>query len=228
MMVTGAPEREAAAQTPLRIVIIQGSTRVEGPPRPARLGQRVALWCERALRQRGHHVDTIDPVETPLPLLVKPHFAYAAGRAPPPLEDMAAQLRQADAYVCVTPEYNHGPSPALLNTLNHFGSSVFSFKPSAIVSYSQGQWGGTRAAAALRPILSELGCLPVSAMVHVPKAHEHMDETGVASEGWSSYGDRVWGQLEWWATAAAEHRKVADPFVASPALVRAPAQRNAP
>ena len=37
--------------------------------------------------------------------------------------------------------------------------------------YFQGQWGGTRAAAGLRPVLSELGCLPVSAMVHVPSAH---------------------------------------------------------
>ena len=49
-------------------------------------------------------------------------------------------IKAADAFVMVTPEYNHAPSPALLNTLNHFGSSLFSFKPSAIVSYSQGQW----------------------------------------------------------------------------------------
>jgi len=37
----------------------------------------------------------------------------------------------------VTPEYNHAPGPALLNLLDHFGSSTFSFKPSVIVSYSQ-------------------------------------------------------------------------------------------
>ena len=219
----------APAPDPLRIVIIQGSTRVEGPPRPARVGHRVSLWAERALQQRGHAVETIDPVETPLPLLVKPHFAYASGAAPKVLEEMAEKLRKADAYVCVTPEYNHAPSPALLNILNHFGSSVFSFKPSAIGSYSQGQWGGTRAAAALRPILSELGCLPVSAMVHVPKAHEQMDEAGATvGEEWQAYGDRVWAQLEWWARAASEHRKVSDPFNVSPAFVRAPSQRNAP
>lgn len=193
------------------------------------MGRRVALWVESALQQRGHAVETIDPVETPLPLLVKPHFAYAQGKAPKTLEDMAEKLRKADAYVCVTPEYNHAPSPALLNTLNHFGSSVFSFKPSAIVSYSAGQWGGTRAAAGLRPILSELGCLPVSAMVHVPKAHEQMGETGVAAgEDWKTYGDRTWAQLEWWGRAASAHRKLSDPFDASPAFVRAPSQRNAP
>ena len=61
---------------------------------------------------------------------------------------------------------------------NHFGSSLFSFKPSCIVSYSAGQWGGTRAAHALRPILSELGCIPVSAMIHIPCAQDVLDELG--------------------------------------------------
>ena len=43
--------------------------------------------------------------------------------------------------------------------------------------------GGTRAAAGLRPVLSELGCLPVSSMVHVPKAHQVFDEAGVPAGG---------------------------------------------
>ena len=85
-----------------------------------------AAWCDRG-RGRGR-----------------------AGKAPGPLDEMADRLRTADAYVACTSEYNHAPSPALLNTLNHFGSSLFSFKPSCIVSYSAGQWGGTRAAHALR------------------------------------------------------------------------------
>ena len=45
-----------------------------------------------------------------------------------------------------------------------------SYKPSLICSYSAGQWGGARAAVLLRPALSEMGCIPVSAMIHVPKA----------------------------------------------------------
>ncbi|EOD35847.1 hypothetical protein EMIHUDRAFT_362861 [Emiliania huxleyi CCMP1516] len=133
----------------------------------------------------------------------------------------------------VTPEYNHAPSPALVNILNHFGSSVFSFKPSAIVSYSQGQWGGCRAAVGLRPILSELGCLPVSAMVHVPRAHQVLDETGTPTGGakeaerWHGYAHRTWSQLQWWGTAAKLHKQSNDPFAASPAFLSDPAQRNA-
>jgi NAD(P)H-dependent FMN reductase len=93
-------------------------------------------------------------------MMEKPEFCYRRKDVPEKLEQFKQIFVEADAYVCITPEYNHAPSPGLLNVLNHFGSSVFSFKPSAIVSYSGGQWGGTRAAIALRPILSELGALP--------------------------------------------------------------------
>jgi len=114
--------------------------------------------------------------------------------------------------------------------LNHFGSSVFGFKPSLIVSYSQGQWGGTRAAHALRPVLSELGCLPVSAMIHVPEAHTHFDDAGVPTDHdrWTAYATRGLSQLEWWATAAKNHKLLADPTLASPAFQSSPSQRNAP
>jgi chromate reductase, NAD(P)H dehydrogenase (quinone) len=88
------------------------------------------------------------------------------------LQQASAQLDQADAFVTITTEFKHAPSPGLLNIPNHFGSSKFSFKPSCVVTYSAGKWGGTRAALALRPILFELECLPVSAMTHVPKAQE--------------------------------------------------------
>ncbi len=57
----------------LNILIFQGSTRTEGPPRPACVGRRVALWVQTALTARKHAVQVVDPLEGPL---VKPHFAY--------------------------------------------------------------------------------------------------------------------------------------------------------
>lgn len=182
-----------------------------------------------AVSLRGHIVDTVDPVEEKLELLGKPHFAYA--KAPPALDALNSRLLVADAYVFVTPEYNHSPGPALLNLIDHHGSSVFGFKPSLIVSYSAGQWGGTRAAHALRPALSECGCIPVSAMVHVPEAHRALDEKGTPNdnvERWTSYANRGVSQLEWWATAAKQHKTLVDPFNDSPALKKSPEQRNAP
>ena len=120
-----------------------------------------------------------------------------------------------------------------LNMLNHFGSSIFSFKPSAIVTYSVGQFGGTRAAHALRPTLCELGCLPVSAMIHVPRAGSVLDADGRTADGedeesWRAYAGRTLSQLEWWGEAARQQRLVADPLVGSPAFLTSPAQRNTP
>lgn len=226
----------------LDVVVITGTMRSEGPPRPV-LGPRVSQFVVRGLERRGHQVTVIDPRQQQLdfPLFLdKPEFAYARSRVPENLAQTRKVLEKAHAYVAITPEYNHAPSPALCNILNHFGSSVFSYKPSAIVSYSAGQWGGTRAAIALRPILSELGCLPVSAMVHVPKAQQVLDENGIAIETneqqqqkqqqqhWDGYLDRCLAQLEWWGEACRNHRAAVDPFADSPAFSKDPSERNAP
>ena len=217
----------------LNIAVITGTTRTSPPPRPI-IGPRVSSYITAILEGRGHSVSVIDPREIQLPLLEKPHFAYAPSQIPPTLADLNDVLTNSDAYVTITPEYNHAPSPALLNILNHFGSSVFSFKPSAIVSYSAGQWGGTRAAIALRPVLCELGCLPVSAMVHVPNAAGVFDEDGGViggvdeEEKWKKYIGRCVGQLEWWGDAAKAQREIIDPSSISAALRTDPSQRNAP
>ena len=208
-----------------------GTTRTEGPPFPARVGSRVASFCTSLLKKQGHAAKVVDPLVLDLPLLRKPEFAYKRGEAPKQLSELADAIRAADAFVMISPEYNHAASPALLNTLNHFGSSIFSYKPSAICTYSQGQWGGARAAVTLRPILSELGCLPVSAMIHVPAAHTVFDEGGhlVNEEtDWEQYFMRTFSQMEWWALAAKRHKLVKDPFKLSPALTNKPSQRNAP
>jgi hypothetical protein len=124
--------------TALNIAIITGSTRKVGPPNPI-IGPRVASFITKKLEERGYKVTIIDPNE--FTLLEQPEFSYRRSDVPKKLQDFKNILMEADAYVCVTPEYNHAPSPGLVNVLNHFGSSVFSFKPSAIVSYSAGQVG---------------------------------------------------------------------------------------
>ena len=167
-----------------------------------------------------------------LPPVFKPHFAHVRGQAPV-LDALAADIAAADGYVMVSPEYNHSMSPALAHLLNHFGSSLFAFKPSAIVTYSAGQWGGARAAVGMRTFLAELGCLPVSAMVHVPRAQEALREDGTPAEGqdaeaWAAYLGRVFAQLEWWAAAARAGPAARGPHAASPAFRRRVSERGAP
>ncbi|MCC5870310.1 MAG: NAD(P)H-dependent oxidoreductase, partial [Gammaproteobacteria bacterium] len=191
---------------PLKILCFLGSARQSAPPRPARLGLRVARACIAHLATGEHVTRLVDPLEIELPSVFKPQFAYPEGRAPAALNALAGEIESADGYVMVSPEYNHSMSPALSHLLNHFGSSLLSWKPSAIVTYSAGQWGGVRAAVGMRSFLAELGCLPVSAMIHVPRAQDVLDEDGVCLEGvdasaWHDYMARTFTQLEWWATA---------------------------
>ncbi len=216
---------------PLELPVFLGSVRDSTPPRPARLGLRVARALQAALTAKGHRARLIDPLEYDLGGAFKPHFAYARGRAPMPLDALADMIGAADGYVMVSPEYNHSMSPALAHLLNHFGSSLFSCKPSVIATYSAGQWGGARAAVAMRAFLSELGCLPVSAMIHVPKAQDVFVEDGGYADtqdgaAWAGYLERALLQLEWWAQAARRQRAEGD--AAPGAFARHPSQRNAP
>lgn len=216
---------------PLNYLVFLGSVRTSTPPRPARLGLRVARACVHALTDEEHEVSLIDPLDVPRTPEFKPHFSYPTGKAPEVLETLARQIGKADGFVMVSPEYNHSMSPALADLLNHFGSSLFAWKPSLIVTYSAGQWGGARAAVSMRSFLSELGCLPVSAMIHLPKAQEVLDEeghyvSGADAAAWRGYVGRGLSQLDWWAHAAAGRRITHGSPTA--AFRRGPSDRNAP
>lgn len=215
----------------MNILVFLGSVRNSTPPEPPRLGLRVARSCTALLAAGGGDVELVDPLEIDLDGIFKPHFAHHHSELPKQLDDLAGRIAAADGYAMVSPEYNHSMSPALAHLLNHFGSSRFAFKPSAIVTYSAGQWGGTRAATGMRTFLSELGCLPVSAMIHVPRAHEVLEADGsfvTDADDWHAYFGRTLGQLEWWAEAARLGQERRDPHEISPAFARAPSQRNAP
>lgn len=219
----------------MKILLFLGTVRDSTPPRPARLGERVAKSCIACFKANypDHDIELIDALDYPLEPVFKPHFSYSKSKVPPELEALAKKIESADGYVMVSPEYNHSMSPALTNLLNHFGSSLFSYKPSAIVTYSAGQWGGMRAAIGMRTFLSELGCLPVSSMIHVPKAQDVFEEDGEAKAGvdqsdWFGYFARTFQQLVWWTQATADHRAQVDPHERIKTFVVDPSQRNAP
>lgn len=219
----------------MKFLVFLGTVRDSTPPKPARLGARVTGAVRECLRSRyaGHEVELIDVLDYPPEAVFKPHFAYPRQKAPAALSQLAEKIESADGYIMVSPEYNHSMSPALSNFLNHFGSSLFSYKPSAIVTYSAGQWGGMRAAVGMRTFLSELGCLPVSAMIHVPKAQDIFTEDGSVrvqeDQGlWFDYFGRTFNQLVWWGEAASEHRKKVDPHRMIRDFKTDPSERNAP
>lgn len=192
---------------PFNIAVILGSVRHE------RIGLRVARYVVASLHERGHEVTLVDPKDDfALPLLDRMYKEYAAGEAPPTLERLAGVIRAADGYVIVTAEYNHSMPPALSNLLDHFLEEYF-FKPSAIVCYSAGMFGGVRAAMQLRAMVAEMGMSSIPSLLPCPKAHEMFNEDGTptgARPGRS--GARFFDEFEWYCAALQTARAAGKPY----------------
>jgi len=185
----------------LNLVVFLGSART------GRNGSRVATFVVNELKKRGHSVFLFDPLEAKLPILEKAYHHYPAGTAPQNLTDMATIIRNADGYVVISAEYNHSMPPALINLMDHFPCSGYSYKPSGIVCYSPGQYGGVRASMQLRAFLGELGCLSVSNIFAIPEVHKAIAENGTPSDpSLIKRFERLLVQLEWMGSAMKNHR----------------------
>lgn len=214
----------------LKTVLFMGSARDVLPPwgGDKRLGDRVLKYVMSVLNERTityggqvatHSVTVLDPVEIFGPggamegdgHLTTPHHFLKTGTNPK-WDELRDVIRAADCYVILSPEYNHSLPPALTSLLGHFGGSNFAFKPSGIVTYSAGPWAGMRAAMAARPILSELGCIPVSALAGFPAAQDMFDENGAPKDPKNRLLNQLPGvltQLEWMALAMKNMRDTA-------------------
>jgi len=190
----------------LKLVVLLGSVRSD------RQGIKAARYVERTLTARGHEVTLVDPVVLELPFLDRMYKEYEKGKAPDTLERLAALYRAADAFVVVSAEYNHSIPPALSNLLDHFLEEYF-FRPSAIVCYSGGSFGGVRAAMQLRAMLCELGMPSIPSLFPIPKIQAAFDEHGVAQDpAVDRRFDRFASELEWYAGALREARTKGVPY----------------
>ena len=190
----------------LQFAILYGSVR------EARQGIRAARFVEDQLRQRGHATFLVDAKECALPLLDRMYKEYPKGEAPEVLERLATLYRAVDGFVVVSGEYNHGVPPALKNLLDHFLEEYF-WRPSAIVCYSAGPFGGVRAAMQLRMTLAELGMASIPSLFPVPKVQDTFDEDGKARDpAYERRVGRFLGELEWHARALKAARTSGVPY----------------
>ncbi|CAM2140683.1 NADPH-dependent oxidoreductase [Pararobbsia alpina] len=181
-----------------------------GSVRRDRQGIRAARFVVNALKIHGHEAVLIDPMELKLPLLDRMYKEYAKGEAPPPLDALATLYRRADAFVIVSGEYNHSIPPALSNLLDHFLEEYF-WRPSAIVSYSAGPYGGVRAAMQLRMMLAELGMSSIPSLMPIPRIAVALDEQGKPTEERLEQSlQRFLAELFWHARAL-KHARAAEP-----------------
>jgi len=166
-----------------------------GTVRSDRQGIKVAHWMEGKLLARGHIVYFIDPLELNLPLLDR---MYKEMDNPPSmLKDLQNKIRNTEGYLAVTPEYNNSTSAAMKNTLDYFLEEYF-FKPSAIVSYSAGGFGGVNAAQHLRLIFAELGAPSISSSFAISRVRDAFDEIGkLVQEQYNKRITKFLDEFEW-------------------------------
>lgn len=141
----------------LDIAIILGSTR------PNRNGEAVARWVHDLAQRRGDaRYELVDLREVGLPLLDEPVPPSRGQYAHEHTRRWAARVASFDAFVFVTPEYNHGPPAALKNAID-FLFAEWNNKAAGFVSY--GSAGGVRAVEQLRLVMGEIMVADVRAQV---------------------------------------------------------------
>lgn len=171
----------------LKVAVVIGSTR------PGRRGEAIATWLIGQVQQRGDlDVDCIDLLEVGLP-------AVLPGADDAGAQDLRTRVDAADAFVVVTPEYNHG-YPASLKQAIDVPYGEWNAKPVGFVSYG-GMSGGSRAVEQLRQVFAELHAVTVRDAVSFPGIR--LDEQGnpLDADAVNAAAKRMLDQLAWWAEA---------------------------
>lgn len=166
---------------PIRAALIFGSVR------PGRFCDTVAHWAAEQIWSRNDfRLDLVDPRTQ---------------------ADFAPAIDAADAFVVVTPEYNHS-YPAALKVLIDSLSAEWRAKPVGFVSYG-GVSGGLRAVEHLRGVFAELHAVTIRDGVSFANARAHFDDQGRLREPDSANKAmaRMLGTLDWWARALRNARR---------------------
>ena len=180
--------------TPLSVAVIVGSTR-EG-----RFGPVVGRWiAERAAAHPDMDVTVLDLADAGLP-------AVMPAGAHPAVDGWAEQVGAADAFIVVTPEYNHS-LPASLKQAIDLVHDGWRAKPVAVVSYG-GVSGGLRATEHLRLIFAELHAPTIRDTVSFHGAGAAFGPDGQPHDraGTDAAAAVLLDQLTWWGHALRDAR----------------------
>jgi NAD(P)H-dependent FMN reductase len=185
------------------LVIIIGSVR-EG-----RFGSVVASWvADQAAAHGGFDVDVVDLADFDLPLALpadSPKYAGSAYPRPAGMAPLTERLDAADAFLVVTPEYNHSYPASLKASIDwHFTQWVA--KPVGFASYSGGPAGGRHAVLHLENVFSELHAVTIRDALMFPSYFLTWEGGRPTDSAASGYAKALLDQLAWWATALKKAR----------------------
>ena len=183
----------------MKVAIISGSSRGN------REGRKVSKFIDRIAKQNGWETTIIDPWEIGLPLLDKTYSEMADPKKK--FVDLHNVLEEADGFILVSAEYNHSVPPALKNTLDHFNKE-YNYKPSGIVCYSTGPFGGIRAGEHLRIICAVLGMSSIPTLLPISKVKESLNEDGTSVDGvYERRSQKFFKEFGWYLEALKAQRE---------------------
>jgi NAD(P)H-dependent FMN reductase len=177
------------------LVIVIGSVR-EG-----RFGPVVASWVAgQAAAHGGFDVKVVDLADCEVPLSLpaaSPKYAGADYPRPAGLTELTTRLAAADAFILVTPEYNHS-YPASLKAAIDWHFTQWTAKPVAFVSYG-GAAGGRHAVLHLENVLTELHAVTIRDGLAFPNYFVNWADGQPADPNAAGYAKTLLDQLAWWA-----------------------------
>jgi NAD(P)H-dependent FMN reductase len=186
-----------------KLVIIIGSVR-EG-----RFGPTVASWVADQSRTHGaFDVEVVDLAEAEVPPTlpaVSPKYAGDGYPRPAGMAALTAALDRADAFIVVTPEYNHS-YPASLKAAIDWHFTQWTAKPVAFVSYG-GAAGGRHAVLHLENVLTELHAVTIRDGLAFPNYFTAWQDGHPLDPETSGYAKTLLDQLAWWAGALRSARE---------------------
>jgi NAD(P)H-dependent FMN reductase len=183
----------------LRLAVVIGSTR------NGRFGPTPASWFAEQARQWGEfEVDVIDLLEARLPDVLS---GDDETQDPEPVRALSPRLATADAFVIVTPVYNHGYPASVKNGIDWFYDE-WKAKPVGFVSYG-GMGGGLHSVEQLRQVFSELHTVTLRDTISFANFWEQFDSEGrpIDGENASAAAKTLLSQLAWWAHALRDARR---------------------
>jgi NAD(P)H-dependent FMN reductase len=153
----------------LKLNVVIASTR------PGRAGLPIGNWfVERANYDGRFEVVVADLKEWNLPMLDEPKHPRFEQYEHAHTKAWSANVRAADAFVFVTPEYNYGLPPALVNAFDYVYNE-WNYKAAGFVSYG-GISGGMRSVQMSKMILTALKMMPIPESVAIPFFSSHLKE----------------------------------------------------
>ncbi|WP_114944778.1 NADPH-dependent FMN reductase [Microvirga calopogonii] len=145
--------------------------------RPGRVGPGIAKWFNDFAAEHGKFDPVlVDLADFNLPVFDEPEHPRLRNYHHAHTKAWSESVASADAFVFVTPEYNYGPPPSLLNALNYLVAE-WQYTPVGFVSYG-GISGGLRSVQVTKQILATFKMMPIPEGVPMPMVFQHLDENG--------------------------------------------------